>query len=125
MAIVFQHFALYPHLSSLDNITLGLRHGLKLSKQEARARAHDVATRMQVEHLLARKPREMSGGQRQRIALARALARKSGVVLLDEPLSGLDAQLHAALRVEIAELLRSVNATGVNVTHDQVDAMAM
>ncbi|MCM3920452.1 ABC transporter ATP-binding protein [Frankia sp. AiPs1] len=125
MAIVFQHFALYPHLSSLGNITLGLRHGLKLSKQEARARAHDVATRMQVEHLLDRKPREMSGGQRQRIALARALARRSGIVLLDEPLSGLDAQLHAALRVEIAELLRSVHATGVNVTHDQVDAMAM
>jgi multiple sugar transport system ATP-binding protein len=125
VAIVFQHFALYPHLSSLENITLGLRHGLKLDKAEAHRRAYDVAARMQVEHLLPRKPREMSGGQRQRIALARALARQSSVVLLDEPLSGLDAQLHAVLRVEIAGLLRSVGATGVNVTHDQTDAMAM
>lgn len=125
IAIVFQHFALYPHLSSLENITLGLRHGLGLPKKEAEARAHDIATRMQVQHLLARKPKEMSGGQRQRIALARALARRSGIVLLDEPLSGLDAQLHAVLRLEIASLLRSIGATGLNVTHDQLDAMAM
>ena len=124
-AIVFQHFALYPHLSSLENITLGLRHGLGLTKQVANNRANDVADRMQVKHLLDRKPKEMSGGQRQRIALARALARQSGIVLLDEPLSGLDAQLHAVLRLEIATLLRSVGATGINVTHDQLDAMAM
>ncbi|SDY52598.1 ABC transporter ATP-binding protein [Herbiconiux ginsengi] len=124
-AIVFQHFALYPHLSSLENITLGLRHGLGLPKKEAEQRAHEIAGRMQVEHLLGRKPKEMSGGQRQRIALARALARRSGIVLLDEPLSGLDAQLHAVLRLEIASLLRSVGATGINVTHDQLDAMAM
>jgi multiple sugar transport system ATP-binding protein len=124
-AIVFQHFALYPHLTALENITLGLRHGLKLGKREADERAHDIASRMQVEPLLGRKPKEMSGGQRQRIALARALARRSGIVLLDEPLSGLDAQLHAVLRLEIASLLRSVGATGINVTHDQLDAMAM
>lgn len=125
VAIVFQSYALYPHLSCRENITLGLRHGKKLSKSKANERATDIATRMQVEHLLDRKPREMSGGQRQRIALARALARRSSIVLLDEPLSGLDAQLHAKLRVEIAALLQSVGATGVNVTHDQADAMAM
>ncbi|MGX6511645.1 ABC transporter ATP-binding protein [Rhodococcus sp. SJ-2] len=125
VAIVFQSYALYPHLSSRENITLGLRHGKKLSRTDADARATDIATRMQVEHLLDRKPRQMSGGQRQRIALARALARRSNIVLLDEPLSGLDAQLHAALRVEIAGLLQSVGATGINVTHDQADAMAM
>lgn len=125
VAIVFQSYALYPHLSCRENITLGLRHGKKLSKTEANERAMDIATRMQVEHLLDRKPREMSGGQRQRIALARALARRSSIVLLDEPLSGLDAQLHARLRVEIAGLLQGVGATGVNVTHDQADAMAM
>lgn len=124
-AIVFQHFALYPHLTALENITLGLRHGLKLSRREADERAHDIASRMQVEALLDRKPKAMSGGQRQRIALARALARRSGIVLLDEPLSGLDAQLHAVLRLEIASLLRSIGATGINVTHDQLDAMAM
>ena len=125
VAIVFQSYALYPHLSCRENITLGLRHGKKLSKADADERAQDIATRMQVEHLLDRKPRAMSGGQRQRIALARALARRSSIVLLDEPLSGLDAQLHAKLRVEIAGLLQSVGATGVNVTHDQADAMAM
>ncbi|WP_143340699.1 ABC transporter ATP-binding protein [Demequina sp. NBRC 110057] len=124
-AIVFQHFALYPHLSSLENITLGLRHGIGLGKKEAEERARDIAERMQVQHLLSRKPGQMSGGQRQRIALARALARRSSIVLLDEPLSGLDAQLHAVLRLEIAQLLRSVGATGINVTHDQLDAMAM
>ncbi|RLP83052.1 ABC transporter ATP-binding protein [Mycetocola lacteus] len=124
-AIVFQHFALYPHLSARENITLGLRHGLGLSRAEADERAQDIAARMQVEHLLERKPKQMSGGQRQRIALARALARRSGIVLLDEPLSGLDAQLHAVLRLEIASMLRRVGATGINVTHDQLDAMAM
>jgi len=124
-AIVFQHFALYPHLTALENITLGLRHGLGLAKAEAETRARDVAARMRVEDLLVRKPKAMSGGQRQRIALARALARRSGIVLLDEPLSGLDAQLHVTLRVEIASLLREVGATGINVTHDQLDAMAM
>lgn len=124
-AIVFQHFALYPHLSALENITLGLRHGLGLTKREADQRARDTAARMRVEELLGRKPKAMSGGQRQRIALARALARRSGIVLLDEPLSGLDAQLHAALRLEIASLLRGGGATGINVTHDQLDAMAM
>ena len=125
VAIVFQSYALYPHLTCRENITLGLRHGKKLSRSDADARAVDIATRMQVEHLLDRKPRAMSGGQRQRIALARALARRSSIVLLDEPLSGLDAQLHARLRVEIAGLLQGVGATGVNVTHDQADAMAM
>jgi multiple sugar transport system ATP-binding protein len=124
-AIVFQHFALYPHLSALENISLGLRYGLGLPKKVAEARARELAERMQVEHLLGRKPKEMSGGQRQRIALARALARRSGIVLLDEPLSGLDAQLHAVLRLEIASLLRAAGATGINVTHDQLDAMAM
>lgn len=124
-AIVFQHFALYPHLSALENITLGLRHGLGLPKAEAVARARDLAGRMQIEPLLERKPKQMSGGQRQRVALARALARRSSIVLLDEPLSGLDAQLHATLRLEIASMLRAVGATGINVTHDQLDAMAM
>lgn len=125
VSIVFQSYALYPHLSNRENITLGLRHGKKLSRSEANRRADEVAAVLEVDHLLARKPKQLSGGQRQRIALARALARQTSVVLLDEPLSGLDAQLHATLRVEISALLRSVGATGINVTHDQGDAMAM
>ena len=125
VAIVFQHFALYPHLSALENITLGLRHGLRLTREEARARAIDLARRMGIGELLSRKPRQMSGGQRQRVALARALARNARVVLLDEPLSGLDAQLHVALRQEIADLMRATGATSIHVTHDQSDAMAL
>lgn len=125
VSIVFQNFALYPHLTSLGNITLGLRHGLGLSKQEAEKRAREVAARMRVEELLDRRPKAMSGGQRQRIALARALARHAGVVLLDEPMSGLDAQLHISLRAEIHQLISQEGATGVTVTHDQQDAMSM
>lgn len=124
VAIVFQHFALYPHLSALTNITLGLRHGLRMSKPAAEVRAREVADRLAISELLERLPRQMSGGQRQRVALARALARQAGVVLLDEPLSGLDAQLRVALRMEIANIMRSTGATTLHVTHDQLDAMA-
>ncbi len=125
VGIVFQHFALYPHLSTRDNITLGLRHGLGLSKTEAGLRADAITAKLEISELLDRKPRDMSGGQRQRVALARALARMSGFVLLDEPLSGLDAQLRSVLRVEIAALIRSTGATVFHVTHDQQDAMTM
>jgi ABC-type sugar transport system ATPase subunit len=125
VAIVFQHFALYPHLSARENITVGLRHGLKLSKTEAARRAAEVAERLAITPLLSRRPRTMSGGQRQRVALARALARRAGVVLLDEPLSGLDAQLRLTLRAEIAALLRETGAASLHVTHDQNDAMAL
>ncbi len=125
ISIVFQNFALYPHLTSLGNITLGLRHGLGLSKKDAEERARETAARMRVEDLLDRRPKAMSGGQRQRIALARALARHAGVVLLDEPMSGLDAQLHISLRAEIHQLINQEGATGVTVTHDQQDAMSI
>lgn len=125
VSIVFQNFALYPHLTAEENMTLGLRYGLKLSKADARARALGMATRLDIVELMGRRPRDMSGGQRQRVALGRALARDAGVVLLDEPLSGLDAQLRALLRVEIAAMLRATGATVIHVTHDQSDAMAM
>lgn len=125
VAMVFQNFALYPHLSAYDNMAIGLRHGLKLSREETRRRVQDVAETLGIHSLLDRRPSEMSGGQRQRVALGRALARNAGVVLLDEPLSGLDAQLRQELRVEIRTLLRAIGATAIFVTHDQVDAMAI
>lgn len=121
IAVVFQHYALYPHLTALRNITTGLRYGLGLPRDEAERRAREVAATVGIEDLLDRKPRAMSGGQRQRVALARALARRSGVVLLDEPLSGLDAQLRMVLRVQISAHLQG--ATVLHVTHDQADAM--
>lgn len=125
VAMVFQNFALYPHLSAFDNMAIGLRHGLKLSAEEARRRVEEVAETLGIQSLLDRRPSEMSGGQRQRVALGRALARKAGIVLLDEPLSGLDAQLRQELRVEMRTLLHAIGATAVFVTHDQVDAMAI
>ncbi len=125
VAMVFQNFALYPHLSAAQNIMIGLRYGLKLSKEEARQRVLEVARRLEIEELLDRRPGEMSGGQRQRVALGRALARRAGIILLDEPLSGLDAQLRQALRIEIKTLLHTIGATALLVTHDQLDAMAI
>lgn len=124
LALVFQQYALYPHLTALGNITLGLRHGLRLSRRPAEERARDVAHRLGIEDLLDRQPRAMSGGQRQRVSLARALARQAGVVLLDEPMSGLDAQLRLTLRIEVGQQLKATGATVVHVTHDQSDAMA-
>ncbi len=125
VAMVFQNFALYPHLSAQDNMMLGLRYGLKLPKTQALARVREVAQTLGIDELLQRRPGEMSGGQRQRVALGRALAKKAEVVLLDEPLSGLDAQLRQSLRVEIRSLFNSLGATAIFVTHDQLDAMAI
>lgn len=125
VAMVFQNFALYPHLSARANIALGLRHGLKLPREAAEQRALEVARTLGIEDLLDRRPGEMSGGQRQRVALGRALAKQAGLVLLDEPWSGLDAQLKQGLRVEIRTLLRTLGATAIFVTHDQMDALAI
>jgi ABC-type sugar transport system ATPase subunit len=123
--MVFQNFALYPHLSARQNMKLGLRHGLKLSRAEAEARVAEVAKSLEITDLLDRRPGKISGGQRQRVALGRALARQAEVVLLDEPWSGLDAQLKQDLRLEIRTILRSLGTTAIFVTHDQLDAMAI
>jgi multiple sugar transport system ATP-binding protein len=124
VAMVFQQYALYPHLTVLKNITTGLRHGQSLPAPEATTRAHEVLQMLGLENFASRKPAQLSGGQRQRVGLARALARRAGIVLLDEPLSGLDAQLRLSLRAEISLNLRNTGATVVHVTHDQADAMA-
>jgi multiple sugar transport system ATP-binding protein len=125
VAMVFQNFALYPHLSARKNILLGLRHGLRLNKEEAEARVAEVAHTLDITELLDRRPGKMSGGQRQRVALGRALARRAEIILLDEPWSGLDAQLRQELRLEIRTLLHSLGTTAIFVTHDQLDAMAI
>lgn len=124
VAMVFQQYALYPHLSVLDNISTGLRFGKRMTRADAEQRARDIVNVVGLQEYVSRKPKELSGGQRQRVALARALARRSGTVLLDEPLSGLDAQLRMTVRTEIFARLRDTGATVIHVTHDQGDALA-
>lgn len=125
VSMVFQHFALYPHLSATDNLVLALRYGRGMSKAAARERAAETLRMLGIADLARRRPAQMSGGQRQRVAIGRALATRARVVLLDEPMSGLDAKLRVELRVEIVGLLRQLGTTAVFVTHDQAEAMAV
>ena len=153
MAMVFQNYALYPHLSVYDNLAFGLR---RIGKQESQkfdvwsdllvgvtkslppkwryrsdrereinAQVRKVAQTLQIEHLLQRLPKELSGGQKQRVALGRAMAREPQVFLMDEPLSNLDAKLRAETRSQIVKLQRQLGTTAIYVTHDQTEAMTM
>ena len=124
IAMVFQSYALYPHMDVYENMAFGARL-LGLDKDAVESRIAEAARMLQLQELLRRKPRELSGGQRQRVAIGRALVRKPDVFLLDEPLSNLDAALRAEVRLEIAKLHRSIGATMVYVTHDQVEAMTL
>ncbi len=124
VAMVFQNYALYPHMSVARNIAFGLRaRGVPRAEQEEKVL--DVARILDLEELLAKKPRVLSGGQRQRVAMGRAIARSPRAFLMDEPLSNLDARLRVQLRGEIVRLQRNMEATMVYVTHDQVEAMTM
>jgi multiple sugar transport system ATP-binding protein len=124
VAMVFQSYALYPHKTVADNIAYPLRVR-KLPKAERAEQAEQVAKLLSIEPLLKRMPRQLSGGQRQRVALARAIVRRPQAFLMDEPLSNLDAQLRAQMRVEIKRLQRELRTTTLYVTHDQVEAMTM
>ncbi|MTD54398.1 ABC transporter ATP-binding protein [Amycolatopsis pithecellobii] len=124
LAMVFQSYALYPHLSVERNIGFPLR-ARRRPRKEIDRKVADVATTLELTELLRRRPRELSGGQRQRVALGRALVRDPGAFLMDEPLSNLDAKLRASTRYELVELHRRLRGTFVYVTHDQVEAMTM
>lgn len=124
ISMVFQNYALYPHMSAYDNIAFGLQME-KRSAQEIEERVQKAASMLEIGPLLKRRPKEMSGGQRQRVALGRALVRNPEVYLLDEPLSNLDAKLRNAMRIQIASLHKTLGATFIYVTHDQVEAMTM
>jgi multiple sugar transport system ATP-binding protein len=124
VAMVFQSYALYPHKSVADNIAYPLRVR-KISKEKRSQQAREVAELLGIENLLDRQPRQLSGGQRQRVALARAIVRRPQVFLMDEPLSNLDAQLRAHMRIELKRLQRELRVTTLYVTHDQVEAMTM
>src|SRR5215470_8672272 len=124
IAMVFQSYALYPHLSVYENMAFSLKYR-KTPKAEIRRRVEEAARILELEPLLARKPRQLSGGQRQRVAMGRAIVRQPRAFLMDEPLSNLDAKLRVQLRAEIARLQRSLGVTTIYVTHDQTEAMTL
>jgi multiple sugar transport system ATP-binding protein len=124
IAMVFQSYALYPHLSVYDNMAFSLKYR-KTPKAEIRRRVAEAARILELEPLLARKPRQLSGGQRQRVAMGRAIVRQPRAFLMDEPLSNLDAKLRVQMRAEIARLQRSLGVTTIYVTHDQTEAMTL
>jgi multiple sugar transport system ATP-binding protein len=124
IAMVFQDYALYPHMDVYNNLAFGLKLR-KYSKDHIDRRVHEAAELLGIEEKLKSKPRELSGGERQRVAVGRAIVRHPSVFLFDEPLSNLDAKLRAQMRAELKELHRKLQTTTLYVTHDQVEAMTM
>lgn len=124
IAMVFQNYALYPHMTVYENIAFGLRVR-KMSNEEIHERVVQASEILGIKEYLDKKPKEMSGGQRQRVSLGRAIVRDPKVMLLDEPLSNLDAKLRTQMRAEILKLHAKLNTTFIYVTHDQVEAMTM
>ena len=124
IAMVFQNYALYPHMSVYDNMAFGLKLR-KVPKAEIDKLVHEAAKILDIEHLLDRKPKALSGGQRQRVAMGRAIVREPKVFLMDEPLSNLDAKLRVQMRIEISKLHQRLGTTIIYVTHDQTEAMTL
>jgi ABC-type sugar transport system ATPase subunit len=124
VGMAFQSYALYPQKTVRENLSFGLRvRGTP--RREAEQRAAEIAKTLEIEHLLSRKPGQLSGGQQQRVALGRALVRRPSVLLMDEPLSNLDAALRVRMRTEIRQLQQRFGVTTVFVTHDQEEAMSL
>ena len=128
VGLVFQNYALYPHLTVLQNILFPLQNlkgDKKMTKQEMLEKAEEAAKLVQITELMDRKPSQMSGGQQQRVAIARALVKMPRILLLDEPLSNLDARLRLQTREELRRIQRETGITTVFVTHDQEEAMSI
>jgi multiple sugar transport system ATP-binding protein len=125
IAMVFQNYALYPHLSVRENIGFGLKNRTNLSKEERNERVEEIAELMDITDLLDKNPGDLSGGQQQRVATGRAIVRDPEVFLFDEPLSNLDANLRKHMRTEIQQLQNEFGTTSIYVTHDQEEAMTM
>jgi multiple sugar transport system ATP-binding protein len=124
LSMVFQNYAIFPHMKVYDNIAFGLKMK-KAPKETMHERVMDAAKLLHIEGMLDRYPGAMSGGQRQRVAVARAIAVESDVLLMDEPLSNLDALLRLEMRAELKSLLHRLSATTIYVTHDQIEALSM
>src|SRR5690606_36033147 len=124
IAMAFQNYAIYPHMTVRQNIGFGL-YTSKLSKADKDKRIEETGKALGLEPYLDRRPAALSGGQRQRVAIGRAMVRNPSAFLFDEPLSNLDAQLRAQMRIEIKRLHQRLKTTTVYVTHDQVEAMTM
>jgi multiple sugar transport system ATP-binding protein len=124
VAMVFQSYALYPHMSVRENISFPLKIA-KMEKEEIKIKVEKAAGILELNQILDAKPAELSGGQRQRVALGRAIVREPNVLLLDEPLSNLDALLRITMRSELKEIQRELNLTTIYVTHDQTEAMSL
>lgn len=124
ISMVFQSYAIFPHMTVYDNVAFGLKMH-KVDKEEIDRRVRQAAEMLHIETMLDRYPSKMSGGQRQRVAVARAIAMKTEVLLMDEPLSNLDALLRLEMRAELKRLLADIKATTIYVTHDQIEALSM
>lgn len=124
MSMVFQNYALYPHMSVYKNIAFSLEiRGI--NKKETDKKVHEMAKLLGLEQVLERRPKALSGGQRQRVAIANAIIRNPDILLMDEPLSNLDAKLRGQMRVELAKLHEALGNTIIYVTHDQAEAMSL
>ncbi|MEM1679333.1 MAG: ABC transporter ATP-binding protein [Ignisphaera sp.] len=124
VSLMFQSYALFPHMNVMENIVYGLKVK-KVPLNDARRKVKEIASLLGIDDLLDRYPHQLSGGQQQRVALARALVVEPKVLLLDEPLSNLDAKIRARIRHELRNLLRGLKITTIHVTHDQEEAMAL
>ena len=124
IGMVFQNYALYPHMTVAQNIAFPLEV-LKVKKDERKARVEEISKLVHVDNLLRRYPSELSGGQQQRVAIARAMVKKPQLLLMDEPLSNLDARLRLEMREEIRRIQKETGVTTVFVTHDQEEAMSI
>ena len=124
VGIVFQSYALYPNMTVLENVMFPLRFK-KVERGDAERRAREIAALVHIDALLERRPSQLSGGQQQRVALARALVKRPHLLLLDEPLSNLDASLRLSMRTEIRRIQRELRVTTILVTHDQFEATTM
>jgi len=128
LGMVFQSYALYPHMNIEDNLSFGLKRMKgedSLSQDEIKSRVNDMAQMLGLSEELTKQPKELSGGQRQRVALGRALIKQPKVLLMDEPLSNLDAELRHQMRSEIRRLHEELGCTTIYVTHDQIEAMTL